>query len=113
LSNTPVILDNSILSWTERDTRTMVLEIMRPGDLHTHSYNDRHVELLNRRTGEIQPFVKEARKRGVLFDLGHGGGSFVWPVAVGAMKNGFPRTPSAPIFTPVASWALNRICPTA
>ena len=90
LSNTPVILDNSILSWTERDTRTKVLEIMRPGDLHTHSYNDRHVELLNRRTGEIQPFVKEARKRGVLFDLGHGGGSFVWPVAVGAMKNGFP-----------------------
>lgn len=90
LSGTPVILDNTILSWTERDTRTKVLEIMRPGDLHTHSYNDRHVELLDRRTGEIQPFINEARERGVLFDLGHGGGSFLWPVAVRAMENGFP-----------------------
>jgi dihydroorotase len=32
----------------------------------------------------------EARKRGVLFDLGHGNGSFVWPNAVAAMKGDFP-----------------------
>ncbi len=90
LSNRPVILDNNILSWTARDTRTKVLEKMRPGDLHTHFYNDRHVELLDRRTGQIQPFMHEARRRGVLFDLGHGGGSFLWPVADRAMSLGFP-----------------------
>ena len=90
LANRPVMLDNNILSWTERDTRTKVLEKMRPGDLHTHFYNDRHVELLDRRTSRIQPFMHEARKRGVLFDLGHGGGSFLWPVADRAMSLGFP-----------------------
>ena len=90
LSNRPVILDNNILSWTGRDTRTKVLEKMRPGDLHTHFYNDRHVEILDRQTGKIQPFMHEARKRGVLFDLGHGGGSFLWTVADRAMRQGFP-----------------------
>src|SRR5262245_14003367 len=34
--------------------------------------------------------MREARQRGVLFDLGHGGGSFLWPVADRAMKLGFP-----------------------
>lgn len=34
LANKPVILDNSILSWTGRDTRTKVLEKMRPGSVH-------------------------------------------------------------------------------
>ncbi|HMJ82076.1 MAG TPA: amidohydrolase family protein, partial [Vicinamibacterales bacterium] len=90
LSNRPVMLDNNILSWMGRDTRTKLLEKMRPGDLHTHSYNDRHLELLDRKTGQIQPFMREARQRGVLFDLGHGGGSFLWPVADRAMKLGFP-----------------------
>jgi predicted amidohydrolase len=32
----------------------------------------------------------EARKRGVLFDLGHGAGGFLWPVAHAAMAQGFP-----------------------
>ena len=32
----------------------------------------------------------EARKRGVIFDVGHGGGSFAWRIAVPAMKQGFP-----------------------
>ena len=89
LANRPVMLDNNILSWTERDTRTKVLEKMRPGDIHTHTYNDRHVEILDRRTRRIQPFMLEARKRGVLFDLGHGGGSFLWTVADRAMSLGF------------------------
>ena len=90
LADRPVMLDNNILSWTGRDTRTKVLEKMRPGDIHTHSYNDRHVEILDRRTRQVQPFMLEARKRGVLFDLGHGGGSFLWTVADRAMSLGFP-----------------------
>ena len=31
----------------------------------------------------------EGRKRGVIFDVGHGGGSFAWRIAVPAMKQGF------------------------
>ena len=90
LSGTPIIVDNNILSNMGRDTRTKLLEKMRPGDMHTHTYNDRHIELVDRFSGKVTPTVMEARKRGVLFDLGHGGGSFLWPVAVRAMKGGFP-----------------------
>ena len=31
----------------------------------------------------------EGRKRGVIFDVGHGGGSFLWRVAVPLIKQGF------------------------
>jgi dihydroorotase len=37
----------------------------------------------------VNPGLFEGRKRGVIFDVGHGGGSFAWRVAVPAMKEGF------------------------
>jgi dihydroorotase len=90
LSNTPVILDNHILTKYDRDTRTKVLDILRPGDMHTHMYNDRQIEVIDRFSKKVQPYMWEARRRGVLFDMGHGAGSFLWPVATEAMKQGFP-----------------------
>ena len=90
LSDTPVILDNHILTKYDRDTRTKVLDILRPGDMHTHFYNDRQVEVVDRFSGKVQPYMREARRRGVLFDMGHGVGSFLWPVATKAMEQGFP-----------------------
>jgi dihydroorotase len=90
LSQTPVIIDDKIFTNSGRTSREKVLEVMRPGDLHTHLYNDRQIEVIDRFTGRVQPYVLEARKRGVLFDLGHGGGSFLWPVANRAMRQGFP-----------------------
>ncbi|MGH9721255.1 MAG: amidohydrolase family protein, partial [Bryobacteraceae bacterium] len=89
LSETPVIVDSSVLSNTGRTTREKLMDILRPGDLHTHLYNDRQLELIDRFNGRVQPYALEARKRGVLFDMGHGGGSFLWPVAVRAMQQGF------------------------
>lgn len=89
LSNTPVMVDDKIFTNSGRTSREKLLRVMRPGDLHTHMYNDRQLELIDRITGKVQPYMLEARKRGVLFDLGHGGGSFLWPVAVRAMKQGF------------------------
>src|SRR5205814_1003054 len=38
--------------------------------------------------GRVQRYVLEARKRGVLFDVGHGGGSFLFRQAVPAIKQG-------------------------
>jgi dihydroorotase len=90
LSGTPVIVDDKIFTNSGRTSREKLLEVMRPGDLHTHVYNDRQLEVLDRFTGKLQPYMLEARKKGVLFDLGHGGGSFLWPVAVRAMQQGFP-----------------------
>jgi dihydroorotase len=39
--------------------------------------------------GRVQPYLWEARKRGVIFDVGHGGGSFLFRHAIPAMKQGF------------------------
>ena len=89
LANVPVMLDSHIYSNSGRDTRRKVLELMRPGDIHTHSYNDQQLELIDRFSGKVQPWMIAARKRGVLFDLGHGGGSFLWPVARAAISQGF------------------------
>jgi dihydroorotase len=89
LSGTPVMVDDKIFTNTGRTTREKVLDKMRPGDIHTHVYNDRQVEVISRFTGKLEPYMMEARKRGVLFDLGHGGGSFLWPVATKAMSQGF------------------------
>jgi predicted amidohydrolase len=52
-------------------------------------YNDRQIELIDRFTGKVAPWMIEARRRGVLFDVGHGGGSFLWPVAASAVTQAF------------------------
>src|SRR5207244_1708331 len=46
---------------------------------------DRH----GSQAGRVNPGLWAGRKRGVIFDVGHGGGSFVWRIAVPAMKEGF------------------------
>lgn len=89
LSGKPVIVDSNILSNTGRNAREKLLDILRPGDIHTHTYNDRHIDVVDRFGGRLTPHVVEARRRGVLFDLGHGSGSFLWPVAAAAMRQGF------------------------
>jgi dihydroorotase len=90
LAKVPVMVDDRILTGFGRTTSEELLDHLRPGDMHTHMYNDRQNELLNRFTGKVQPYMLEARRRGVLLDLGHGAGSFLWPVASGAMSQGFP-----------------------
>ena len=60
---------------------------LRPGDIYTHCYSGLRGEL--DRSGHVNPGMIEGRKRGVIFDVGHGGGSFAWRIAVPAMKEGF------------------------
>jgi dihydroorotase len=40
-------------------------------------------------SGHVNQAMFEARKRGVIFDVGHGGGSFAWRIAVPAIRQGF------------------------
>ena len=89
LSGTPVMIDDKIFTNSGRTSREKVLDKMRPGDMHTHLFNDRQIEVISRFNGKLQPYMLEARRRGVKFDLGHGGGSFLWPVAAKAMEQGF------------------------
>lgn len=90
LAHVPVMIDDKIFTNTGRTSREKVLDRMRPGDMHTHLYNDRQIEVVDRFNGKLQPYMLEARRRGVLFDLGHGAGSFLWPVASKAMEQNFP-----------------------
>ena len=64
-------------------------EEARPGDIYTHVYPACAASRRSR-----QPGTFEGRKRGVIFDVGHGGGSFLWRIAVPAMKEGFAPTRS-------------------
>jgi dihydroorotase len=67
------------------------LKKMRPGDIITHSFEkvtERDPVIDDQ--GKLRPFVVEAKNRGVLFDLGHGGAGFWFSVAVPAMKQGLP-----------------------
>jgi dihydroorotase len=67
------------------------IEKMRPGDIITHSFEkiDERMPVVDEQ-GNLRPFVLEAKKRGVLFDLGHGGAGFWYSVAIPAMKQGLP-----------------------
>jgi len=89
LAHVPVMVDSHIFIDSGRTSREELLEHMRPGDMHTHMFNDRQIELIDRLTGMVEPWMFAARKRGVLFDVGHGAGSFLWPVATPAVAQGF------------------------
>jgi dihydroorotase len=68
----------------------LLLKYLRPGDILTHAYADvsGRVPIVDE-SGKVRPYVLEARKRGIVFDAGHGGGSFVFTQAVPATKQGF------------------------
>jgi dihydroorotase len=100
LADVPVMIDDKIFTNAGRNSREKLLDKMRPGDMHTHMYNDRQVEIISRFNGKVEEYALAARKRGVLFDLGHGGGSFLWPVAATAARQGFwPDTISTDLHT--------------
>jgi dihydroorotase len=106
-ANVPVMVDDKIFTNSGRTTREELLDHLRPGDIHTHMYNDRQLELVDRFTGKVAPWMVEARRRGVLFDVGHGGGSFLWPVAARAISQGFvPDTISTDLHS--ASMAIQQ-----
>src|SRR6266498_3850887 len=71
----------------ERPVSELVTKKLRPGDIYTHMYSGLRNE--QDESGHVNPALWEARKRGVIFDVGHGGGSFLWRIAVPAMKEGF------------------------
>jgi dihydroorotase len=71
----------------ERPFEDLVTKKLRPGDIYTHMFLA-SVPMLDE-TGRLRPYLSEARKRGVLFDVGHGGGSFLFRQAVPAIQQGF------------------------
>lgn len=66
-----------------------VVARLRPGDVLTHCFRPFPNSPVNGK-GAVRPALIEARKRGVLFDIGHGMGSFCWATARSMMDKGFP-----------------------
>lgn len=64
-----------------------ILNLLGEGDIVTHVYNGKANGILE--DGKVQDFVFAARKRGVLFDIGHGSESFSFEVAQKAKADGF------------------------
>ena len=85
LSRTPVMVDFWVKATATYED--LLLKHLRPGDVHTHFYA-RQFPLLNDH-GEVQDYVRRARERGVIFDVGHGVGSFWFRIAVPAVEQGF------------------------
>ncbi len=67
-----------------------ILALMKAGDILTHSFHGREHGILDE-YGQVRKAVLEARERGVLFDLGHGAGSFSWRVAETALAGDSDR----------------------
>ncbi|HEX4230934.1 MAG TPA: amidohydrolase/deacetylase family metallohydrolase [Bryobacteraceae bacterium] len=86
LANIPVMIDFATFR-PERPFQDLVLKHLRPGDIYTHQYLAA-VPMLDAQ-GTVLPYLFEARKRGIIFDVGHGGGSFYFRQAVPAIRQGF------------------------
>lgn len=94
LSNTIVMVD--FQPKPGRGYRELILEHVRPGDIHTHVYGRVTPQLDEQKV--VRGYMWEARKRGVLFDVGHGAGSLWFRIAAPAVKQGFlPDTISTDI----------------
>lgn len=98
LTDKPVMIDfggsNPPLSLEE-----LFRDHLRPGDIYTHAYAQVRGRMsIVDSTGKLRPFVLEARKKGIFFDVGHGGISFCYSQAIPALKAGFfPSTISTDI----------------
>ncbi|MFS8067447.1 MAG: amidohydrolase/deacetylase family metallohydrolase, partial [Byssovorax sp.] len=68
----------------------LLLDVLRPGDIFTHVYADvpGRTPIVDA-AGLLRPFVRAARRRGILFDLGHGAGSFSFDQATAALAQAF------------------------
>lgn len=71
----------------ERPYADLLLKKARPGDIHTHVFAQQFP--IVDQDGRVQPYMFEARKRGVIFDLGHGAASFWFRQGVRAIADGF------------------------
>ena len=86
LCHKPVMVD----FWPRPPERTyadLILKKLRPGDIHTHVFGQQFPIITD--DGKVNDIMYQARNRGVIFDVGHGGGSFWFRNAVRAVKQGF------------------------
>lgn len=94
-----------------------LLAMLRPGDIVTHTYSGANNRNRIVENGQLLAAAREAQRRGVLFDVGHGGGSFDYTVAEAAIAQGLrPTTISSDVHSvsiqspgkPLLPWVLSK-----
>ena len=71
----------------ERPYRQLILEKLRPGDIHTHVFAQQFPII--KEDGKVNEILFQAQERGVILDVGHGAGSFWFRNAAPAIEQGF------------------------
>src|SRR5215470_8613877 len=87
IANIPVMIDYGSRR-SERPLYDLLASKLRPGDIYTHCYSGLRGEQ-DPETGKASKAMLVGRQRGIYFDVGHGGGSFAWTVALPMMQSGF------------------------
>jgi dihydroorotase len=85
LAGIPVMVDFG-RAGPQKSLAELANKKLRPGDIYTHVYSGLRGELDP--SGHTNPGLVAGRKRGVIFDVGHGSGSFTWRVAVPMIAEG-------------------------
>ncbi|MEP7251919.1 MAG: amidohydrolase/deacetylase family metallohydrolase [Ginsengibacter sp.] len=99
----PVMVDFGV-SQPALSLEDLYMKHLRPGDIFTHTYTllDGNVRetVVDEVTHQVKPFIWEAKKKGIIFDVGYGGASFNFSQAMPAIKAGFyPNTISTDLHT--------------
>ncbi len=88
LADMPVVID---FGGGKLPIEDLFFKYLRPGDIYTHVFTEleRRDPIVDLKTRQLRPFVIPAQKRGIIFDVGFGGGSFNFNQAIPAIKAGF------------------------
>lgn len=100
IAGTPVMIDFGG-SQPPLPIEELFMKHLRSGDIFTHVYAKvKGRQSITDDNGKLQPFMMDARKKGIIFDVGHGGTSFSYTQVLPAVKAGFfPNTISTDIHT--------------
>jgi dihydroorotase len=100
LADIPVMVDFGGHT-PELSLDTLLNVKFRSGDIFTHCYaNVNGRASVVDENGKVRPYVFAAQKKGIVFDVGHGGGSFQFAQAVPALEQGFkPNSISTDLHT--------------
>lgn len=95
-ANMPVIIDfGGDDNHAPLSIEKLFTQYLRPGDIYTHVYTElkRRDPVVDLQTRQLRPFALPAQRKGIIFDVGFGGGSFNFNQAIPAIKAGFfPNT---------------------
>ncbi len=100
IANIPVMIDFGGHE-PELSMETLLMEKLRPGDILTHCFGhvNGRIPIVND-DGKLEDFALKAQARGVIFDVGHGGGSFRYDQAIPAIEQGLkPNSISTDLHT--------------